>query len=48
MKKYLVKLLTQSGIIERIVFEDEDINELEKEIQNKYGSFTTLSSTLLN
>lgn len=47
MKKYKVKFLTQSGIIEMIISETDNLELLQKEIHAKYGNFTTISSTEL-
>lgn len=44
MKTYNVKLLTQNGIVERIVTEGDDLQKLSEEIQKLHGDFTTLSS----
>jgi hypothetical protein len=44
MKKFKVKFLTQSGVIEQTISEGEDLDKLAKKIQLKYGTFITLSS----
>ena len=43
MKTYNVKLLTQRGIIERIISEDE-VEKVTAEINATHGNFTTISS----
>ncbi len=43
--KYKVKLLTQKGIIEMIISDSQNLEALQEEIKNKYGTFTMLSST---
>lgn len=43
MKTYNVKLLTEKGMIERIIREDE-VEKATEEIRAQYGNFTTISS----
>ena len=47
MKQYKVKLLTQSGIIEVIITEGDNLHKIEEETAKKYGKFITISTTLI-
>ena len=46
--KYKVKLLTQSGIIEMIISENENLELITQEIIAKHGTFITLESQPIN
>lgn len=48
MKKYKCKFLTEKGIIEMIISEDQNIEAIETELTKQYGKFITLSSTEIN
>jgi len=45
MKTYNVKLLTQKGVIEKQISEDQNMEQLSEEVQKTHGAFVTLSST---
>ena len=45
MKKYIVKLLTQKGIVSIPIKEGDDLPAIEEALKIEYGDFVTLSTT---